>query len=188
MCVCLATIYEEPAAVIVTDRRRRLELVKRARRHGKQLTIGIKASQMASQTASQMASQTAMASRYYRNLDTIFEEENKTRDWPKMQYSIRRSYEFPSVAIQLTTGHGKNCAYCSGDFVHRYHFSKSPVYLKNCGHIICGHCVSLNSRPIVRNLSPFTRKKIPYIAASGGMACPTCNVEFTWQEIHNFYI
>lgn len=198
----LATIYEEEAeenssrepSVAEKRRRHRLEQIKRARRHGKQLAIGIKWQQQ-----QQRQPRTIYKARYYRNLDTIIEEPNDydaaaatkvvKRDWPKFQFFKKRTaYKYPSDIVQKETGHGENCAYCFGEFVHRYHYSKAPIYLINCGHIICGNCVSLNSRPIVPNLSVFTRKKIPYIAGSNGMACPSCNVEFTWQEIHHFYL
>jgi hypothetical protein len=198
----LATIYEDPSregefkepSLAERRRQQRLEQIKRARRHGKQLAIGIKWQQ-------QRPTQHFAKARYYRNLDTIVEEPNDDgddddaaakvvkRDWPKFQFfKNKTAYKYPSAILQKETGHGEKCAYCCGEFVHRYHYSKAPIYLINCGHIICGNCVSLNSRPITPNLSVLTRKKIAYVAGSSGMACPTCNVEFTWQEIHHFYL
>lgn len=205
MMTVLATIYEDPSregefkepSLAERRRQQRLEQIKRARRHGKQLTIGIMW-----QEQQQQKRKTFAKARYYRNLDTIIEESDDDddertaaaaakvvkRDWPKFEFFKKTSYKFPAAALQKATGHGENCAYCRSEFVHRYHYSKAPIYLINCGHILCGHCVSLNSRPIIRNLNFLTRKTVPYVASCGGMACPRCNVEFTWQEIHHFYL
>ena len=184
----LATIIEDKDEL---PRSKQLELIKRARRRGKQLTIGMQWNNRRHHNHNSNNKRLYNDSRYYRNLETIFEEPKQASSggggWPKLQFSLPKKYKFYSDA---STGHGEYCAYCFGEFVHRKHFSKAPIYLITCGHIICGHCVSLNSRPIIRNLSPLTRKETPYVATAdySKMACPACNVEFTWQEIYHFYL
>ncbi|CBY07493.1 unnamed protein product [Oikopleura dioica] len=103
------------------------------------------------------------------------------------------------VAIQKATGHGAECAYCFHEFLrHRGAAAdvargaaadpmNSPVYITVCGHIICGRCICYRSRPIVPNMNALYRRKYPYVASDyAGMACPACNVAYSWSQLYNF--
>jgi len=183
----LDTIFEDDDGA-VTDRCLQLMLLKRKRRQGRQLTIGMRSRVAAAKMKS--ATRPTKMPRYYRALSTIYEEEEEGegehvfKGWPKTK---AYAYEFPSLAIQKVTGHGEACAYCFRQFLHRYDLSKSPIYLINCGHIVCGQCVLHRSQAMLPNLSPLTRNRAPFVACNEKMACPACNVEFTWQELYHFY-
>jgi len=189
------------------DRGATLSAIKHKRRLGKQVAISKKCKRRRESIA-------PTHFRQYQPLATIYEENeigaDKTeqdeifcqnflpKKWPKFQFALF-AYEYPSVAIQKATGHGAECAYCFHEFLrHRGAAAdvargaaadpmNSPVYITVCGHIICGRCICYRSRPIVPNMNALYRRKYPYVASDyAGMACPACNVAYSWSQLYNF--
>ena len=123
---------------------------------------------------------------------SLFEQKFIPRGWPKLEFKTRRiRYKFPDKKTREKTGYGAACGFCRCAFVHGKASSpRSPVYIGTCRHLICGRCVTLNTRPVVANLGA-TRVAHPYVISSdfrGPKACPACNEIFEWSDLYYFYL